>query len=73
MCFTNSRQAYIGSKEIKDSVANYSIGTQIKSQQNIKDWINSSDRKIERSKFIICTFVIDIKGYLLIAERHSIK
>ena len=62
---------YVGSKEIKDSVDNYPAGTIIKSKQDIKNWLDNTESKIDKSKFIICTFVIDIEGYLRIADRHS--
>lgn len=62
---------YVGSKEVKDFVANYPISTRIESQQDIKEWINNSDRKTDYSEFVICTFIIDTKGYIRIADRHS--
>ncbi|WP_144868514.1 hypothetical protein [Hyella patelloides] len=62
---------YAGSKEIKNAVANYPIGIQIQSKQDINNWIYSTNQGIDNSGFIICTFVIDLEGYLCIADRHS--
>ncbi|MEL6928526.1 MAG: hypothetical protein AAFO95_07820 [Cyanobacteria bacterium J06600_6] len=59
---------YIGSPEIKDSVANYPIGTRITSQEDLKTWL---DNNKESSEYIVCTFIIDLEGYLRIANRHS--
>lgn len=62
---------YVGSTDIKKSVSSYPIGTRIKSQEDIKTWINSTGQHIDNAGFIICTFVIDSEGYLRIADRHS--
>lgn len=62
---------YIGSEDIKNSVINYPIGTQIKSEKNIVNWINDTEQKPNYFGCIGATFVIDIEGYLRVADRHS--
>ena len=62
---------YVGAKEIKLSVANYPIGTQIKSQTDIKRWVDKTRQKPNKFGYIEATFIIDKTGYLRIADRHS--
>ncbi len=68
---------YVGLKEIKDSVVNYPIGTRIKSQQDIKNWVNRGKYAIARSGFIFrrctkCSLLNVVKDNLFIcAECHE--
>jgi hypothetical protein len=63
---------YVGSEEIKSSVANFQTGTVIRSISDLKSWINNIyNKEISSSNLIVATFVIDRYGNLRLAERHS--
>ncbi|MBZ8180909.1 hypothetical protein [Oscillatoria salina] len=68
----NDKYSYVGSQEIRLSVANSPIGTVISSIEDLKKWIfNTLDRRTINSNLIVATFVIDLKGNLRLAERSS--
>jgi hypothetical protein len=63
---------YVGSEEIKLSVANFPSGTVIDSIADLENWIYQTyDKKTISSNSIAATFVIDVEGNLLLADRHS--
>ena len=62
---------YIGSPEIKKSVANSLPGIQIKSPEILKQWIDCTQQKPNHWGAIEATFIVDLTGYLCLADRHS--
>jgi hypothetical protein len=63
---------YIGSTEIKLSVAEYPCGTVIRSIADLENWIiGQLYRPIITGGSIVATFVIDLDVNLCIADRHS--
>ena len=62
---------YVGCQSIKFSVSDYPIGVQIKSKKLLEQWIKDTNQKPNNIRLIAATFVIDLQGYLRIAERHS--
>jgi hypothetical protein len=63
---------YVGLEEIKLSVANFPSGTVINSIADLENWIYQTyDKKTISSNSIAATFVIDVNGNLLLADRHS--
>lgn len=68
---TSKESNYVGSEQIRLSVINSPIGTQIKSKKNLEDWINDTKQQPNNFGLIEATFVIDLEGYLRFADRHS--
>ncbi len=62
---------YVGSNEIRLSVADFPIGTRIDSVSQLEKWIAKTSRKPNIFSSIAATFVVDLKGDLCIADRHS--
>ena len=62
---------YVGAESIHRSVINYPIGTQIKSQLNLQNWLETTQQKPNHFGCIEATFIIDLTGYLRLAHRHS--
>lgn len=62
---------YVGPDEIRISVANSPAGIQIKSVKELENWIHKTEQKPDASGLIAATFVVDLEGDLLIADRHS--
>jgi hypothetical protein len=71
---------YIGSEEIRLSVLNCVHGTVIKSIEDLRSWIETTNnfpkgmirsRKTITINPVVATFVIDLNGELLLADRHS--
>jgi hypothetical protein len=62
---------YVGSNEIRLSVADFPIGTRIDSVSQLEKWIAKTSRKPNILSSIAATFVVDLKGDLCIADRHS--
>jgi hypothetical protein len=63
---------YVGSEEIRLAVVGYPRGTTIGSIADLKNWLrDTSDRMSIERKLVIATFVIDLDGNLLLADRHS--
>lgn len=63
---------YVGSEEISLAVAGYPGGTSIRSIAALKNWIrDTGDRVTFDRKLAVATFVIDLDGNLLLADRHS--
>jgi hypothetical protein len=69
---SNKLYKYVGSEEIKLSVAEFPVGTVIRSIADLKSWINSTyDKKTISSNLVVATFVIDMNGELRLADRRS--
>ena len=62
---------YVGSSEIKNVVKNFPKGTIIKSIEALKQWIETTKQKPNHYGVIAATFIIDLNGYLCLADRHS--
>lgn len=56
---------YIGPQRIRLAVAGSPIGTRIASLRDLEDWIGNA------AGLIAATFVVDLNGYLRVADRHS--
>jgi hypothetical protein len=68
---TSKEYKYVGPEHIRLSVINSPIGIQIKSQKDFKNWIEDTKQQPNNFGIIEATFVIDLEGYLRIADRHS--
>jgi hypothetical protein len=63
---------YVSSEEIGLAVAGYPRGTTIQSIADLKTWMRDTcDRETIDRKLVVATFVIDLDGNLLLADRHS--
>lgn len=62
---------YIGSSDFLTSSGNLPERCHVVSQQDILDWITTTQQIIDGENSVIATFVIDIDGLLWIADRHS--
>jgi hypothetical protein len=71
--FTNEIKCYnyVGSEEIKLAVASFPRGTVVHSISDLKKWINTYDKKAINFNLVVATFVINLNGDLLLADRHS--
>lgn len=62
---------YIGPKEILKQVKPERIGKMVQSEDDIKDWIASTNQKTDANDEIIATFIIDLEENIRINDRHS--
>lgn len=62
---------YIGPKEILNSIKPELQGTKIESSKEIVNWLKLNNKITKAENFTVCTFIIDLKGHLLISDRHS--
>ncbi len=62
---------YVGSSEIQLHVAGSPIGKRIQSVSELSDWIAQTKKEPNAWELIPATFVIDVEGYLRVADRHS--
>ncbi|MGL5062687.1 MAG: hypothetical protein ACRC62_22145 [Microcoleus sp.] len=62
---------YVGSNDIRLAVAKFPAGTKIESVSQLENWIAKNSTKLKDFSSIAATFVVDLKGYLCIADRHS--
>jgi hypothetical protein len=63
---------YVGFEEIRLMVAEFPRGTKIESIADLKHWVRATgDRSMFDRQLIVATFVIDLDGNLLLADRHS--
>jgi len=62
---------YVGPKEIFDLIKPELKGTKIEDCKEIIDWIRLNSKITKPESLTVCTFVINMKGSLLIADRHS--
>jgi hypothetical protein len=62
---------YVGSSDFLTSSGNLPQRCHVVSQQDILDWITTTQQIINDKNSIIATFVIDVDGLLWIADRHS--
>jgi hypothetical protein len=64
---------YVGSEETRLSTINFPRGTIINSRPDLEQWIdnNSVDRTASYHHPIVATFIIDLEGNILLADRHS--
>lgn len=68
---TQTHYNYIGPKQILQRVKPIYKGTIVKKSEDIFHWINEQNESAKIGDLTICTFVIDLNGNLLIANRHS--
>lgn len=69
--FNPKEYEYVGPKEIYNQINEKYKGTRIKTLDDILSWMIVNYGKPKINDIVICTFVIDLKGKLLIADRHS--
>ncbi len=62
---------YVGDINIRISVADCPPGIQIKSIKNLEYWIDRTQEKPNSWGVIPATFVVDLEGYIRIAQRES--
>lgn len=62
---------YIGSDNIRLSVADCPVGVRIKSIDDLKNWLNHNMQKVDNWGLIAATFIVDSEGYICLADRHS--
>ena len=61
---------YVGSHKIRASVSNFPIGAKIRSINDLKNWLDETSQKLDRSGLMLATFIVDTEGYLRLADRH---
>ncbi len=62
---------YIGPKEILNQIQPQFKGTVISTLQDIYRWIMKHLHNSKVGEVVICTFIINLEGQLVIADRHS--
>lgn len=62
---------YVGPPDIKARVAGRPAGTRITSVADIRDWDRGTGQRPAPDGLVAATFVIDIEGGLLLADRRS--
>jgi hypothetical protein len=63
---------YVGAEEIRLAIAEYPRGTKIESIADLKGWIGiMGARSASDPQLVVATFVIELDGNLLSADRHS--
>ena len=62
---------YIGPVDLLELVKTVSKGDRISSSQDIMQWIEETNQNLDAENRIIATYIIDLNGNLLIADRHS--
>ena len=62
---------YVGPHEIAGKVTGAPPGRRIASPADLERWIRETKQEPEASGAITVTFVVDSRGDLLIADRHS--
>lgn len=62
---------YIGPQEILEQIKPEFQGKRITTIQDIYHWISKHHNKPKIGKIVICTFIINLEGQLVIADRHS--
>lgn len=58
---------YVGPDEIKARVVADGPGAEVRSHSDLEQWLSSTGEQ----DVVTCTFVIDLRGVLRIADRHS--
>lgn len=61
---------YVGPKQIADRIRPEAAGTPIRSPDDIRAWVRDTSQDLSADS-IIATFVVDMNGLLLIADRRS--
>jgi hypothetical protein len=62
---------YIGAESIRLASANSPVGQEIRTQKDIKNWIQQTNQKPDNSGLFVVTFIVDSQEKLRIADRHS--
>jgi hypothetical protein len=62
---------YVGPAEIKARAVRGSFGTRISSLEDLLAWARHADREPRGDDLVAATFVIDVYGNLVLAERRS--
>lgn len=62
---------YIGPENLLSLVKETNGGKVILSQQDVLDWISDTNQELDGMNQVTVTFIINIEGQLLIADRHS--
>lgn len=62
---------YVGPPDIKTRSATQPPGRVIHSPSDVRAWINDTAQSVHRDELLPATFVIDLVGRLLLADRHS--
>src|SRR5262245_26937136 len=62
---------YIGPKQIADRVSPTPAGTPIRSADDVARWATATRQRPGPNGSLIATFVVDLTGVLLVADRHS--
>ena len=71
MKFNPKEYEYIGPEEIFKMIQEKHKGQRIESVDDLVNWILENNGKPKTDDLIICTFVINLEGKLLIADRHT--
>jgi hypothetical protein len=62
---------YVGPPDIKARSAGHPAGRAIRTPSDILAWIKESNQTLRPGDIVAATFVIDLAGHLLLADRHS--
>ena len=71
MLFSVSKYKYIGPEERRDLFADDSIGTKVKSFEDVLKWIKETDQHLDHNTEVVATYVILKNRFMYIADRHS--
>ena len=69
--FNPKEYEYVGPAEIYKRINEEFKGIVVHSSEEILNWIISNNEKSKNIDLIICTFIINLLGELVIADRHS--
>ena len=62
---------YVGPAEIFKRIEEKYQGTVIATTEDVLNWLLANNGRLKTDALIICTFIINLEGKLLIADRHS--
>ncbi|PQO32228.1 hypothetical protein DTL21_18540 [Bremerella cremea] len=62
---------YVGPQEIRERSHNSPPGVPIYSKQGLLNWFHDHREDLDQANQLVATFVIDLKGELLLAPRQS--
>lgn len=65
------RYFYSGSKELLKLVSLENTGSPIHSRNDLIEWVRTNNRNRKKEERITVTFVVNEKGDLMVADRHS--
>lgn len=62
---------YIGPNDLLELVKSNSKGDKVALSNDVQNWVERTEQKLDYDHRVIATYVIDLAGNLRIADRHS--